>query len=351
MLLIDHLRSPTTALRRVVLPSIGVGIVFLMTCGSGKAAEAEFRLSLPVACEIGVVCTIQNYVDRDPGPGATDYTCGQLAYDGHKGTDFRLPDASWLTRNIAVLAAAPGTVVGLRNDVRDHPSGRFDPDQVKGRECGNGVLIDHGDGWQTQYCHMRQGSVQVQEGDRVYRQQPLGAIGLSGKTEFPHVHLSVRYRDKIVDPFLGVGADAGCGIKGEPLWETTALADLSYRPSGILSSGFTDQVPTMNQVVSGQHRQEVLGRDVPNLVFWVMIFGLLPGDEEELQVIAPDGSVLVRTQGEPAKKPKIRWLTYNGKRARGLWATGRYKGEYQLLRTTGSERKVVLQSSTSVWIE
>ncbi len=143
----------------------------------------------------------------------------------------------------------------------------------------------------------------------------------------------------------------GCGVTGKPLWEPTALADLAYHPSGILSSGFTDQVPTINQVVSGQHRSDRLGRDVPNLVFWVMIFGLQPGDQEVLRIIAPDGSVLVQKQGQPAEKHKIRWFTYSGKRARRSWMTGMYKGEYQLVRTTGEKRFVVLQSTTSVRIE
>ena len=348
--MIDNLRSLTAASWRAVVPCIGVAVVFLMTCRAGVVAEADFRLSLPVACEIGTVCTIQNYVDRDPGPGARDYTCGRLAYDGHKGTDFRLPDASWLNRNIAVVAAAPGTVVGTRNNLPDHLPGQYDPDRIKGRECGNGVLIDHGDGWYTQYCHMRQGSVQVHEGDQVYRQQLLGSIGLSGKTEFPHLHLSVRYFDEVVDPFLGIGAE-GCGVNGEPLWEPNLLADLSYRPSGVLSSGFTDQVPTKNQVVSGQHQHKRLGRNARNLVFWVMVFGVQPGDEEVLQIIAPDGRVLVQKQGQPAKKHKIRWFTYSGKRARRPWITGIYKGEYQLVRMTEGGRKVVLKSTTSVRIE
>ena len=155
-----------------------------MTCRPGVAAEADFRLSLPVGCKIGPVCAIQNYVDRVPGPGARDYTCGRLVYDGHKGTDFRLPDASWLNRNIAVLAAAPGEVVGTRNDVRDHAPGQYDPGKIKGRECGNGVLIDHGGDWRTQYCHMRQGSVRVRKGERVRDQQPLGVIGLSARPSF-----------------------------------------------------------------------------------------------------------------------------------------------------------------------
>ena len=250
-----------------------------------------------------------------------------------------------------MLAAAPGQVVGTRNGVRDHAPGKYEPDRIKNRECGNGVLIDHGGGWRTQYCHMRMGSVRVRKGDQVSRQQSLGIIGLSGKTEFPHLHLGVRYRDKVVDPFLGAEAKAGCGVKGTPLWEADLLADLAYRPSGVLAAGFTDQVPTLNQIVAGDHRQDQLGRKARNLVFWVMIFGLQPGDQETLRVIAPDGTVLVRRQGRPAKKHNARWFTYSGKRARRPWAPGTYKGEYQLLRTTGGRRQVVLKTTARVRIE
>ena len=39
------------------------------------------------------------------------------------------------------------------------------PTATAGRNCGNGVTLDHGDGWQTQYCHMRRGSVAVKVAD------------------------------------------------------------------------------------------------------------------------------------------------------------------------------------------
>lgn len=342
---------PAASIWRAIVPCIGVLAVYFMTCHPGLAAASDFRLSLPVGCKIGTVCTIQNYVDRDPGPGASDYTCGRLVYDGHKGTDFRLPDASWLDRNIPVLAAAPGEVLGARNDVRDHTLGEYEPSRIKGRECGNGVLIDHGGGWRTQYCHMRLGSLQVRKGDQVNRQQALGTIGLSGKSQFPHLHLGVTYRGKVVDPFLGAEAQAGCGVKGKPLWEPDLLADLAYRSSGVLASGFTDQVPTLDEVVSGLHRHDHLDRKARNLVFWVMIFGLQPGDEEVLRVISPDGRVLVRKQGGPAKKHKARWFTYSGKRTQRTWAPGTYKGEYQLLRTTGGQKQVVLKSTASARVD
>ena len=35
-------------------------------------------LALPIQCRVGVDCEIQNYVDRDPGPGAKDYIAATL---------------------------------------------------------------------------------------------------------------------------------------------------------------------------------------------------------------------------------------------------------------------------------
>jgi len=315
------------------------------------AAEPSIRLSLPVGCKIGRVCTILNYVDRDPGPSAKDYTCGRLVYNGHKGTDFRLPDAGWLKHNVAILAAAPGTVIGIRNDVDDHAPGQYDPNRNKGRECGNGVLLDHGGGWRTQYCHLRKGSVSVRKGAQVSRKAVLGIMGLSGKTEFPHLHIGVRYKGKVIDPFLGVGAKAGCGVKGKPLWDPSLLPSLTYRPSGVLSSGFTDKVPTIKQVVGGQHRHKSLSRDAPNLLFWVMIFGLQPGDTEVLRITGPDGRVFVRKKSPAARKHMVRRFTYSGKRNRRPLAPGFYKGEYLLMRTTKGKRSVALKTTSRVQIK
>lgn len=76
-------------------------------------------LALPIGCEIGNTCIVQNYVDRAPGREARDYRCGLLAYDGHKGTDLRVIDAAVLERGVAVLAAAPGRVRAVRDGMQD----------------------------------------------------------------------------------------------------------------------------------------------------------------------------------------------------------------------------------------
>ena len=117
------------------------------------AQAGSIELGLPIACEIGRNCWVQNYVDHDPSPAVKDYACGGQTYDGHDGTDIRVLNTG---SKADVIASAAGTVKGMRAGVADNLM-RTEADRaaVGNRECGNGVVIDHEGGWQTQYCHMR----------------------------------------------------------------------------------------------------------------------------------------------------------------------------------------------------
>jgi murein DD-endopeptidase MepM/ murein hydrolase activator NlpD len=63
-------------------------------------------------------------------------------------------------------------------------------------------VIVHDQGWETQYCHLKHGSISVKVGDTVQVGDVLGKIGLSGRTQFPHVHVSVRHNGTRIDPRL-----------------------------------------------------------------------------------------------------------------------------------------------------
>src|SRR5687767_667340 len=142
-----------------------------------------------------------------------------------------------MAKGFRVLAAADGKVRAIRDSMADVSFRDIGKDAIKGREAGNGVAIDHGNGWETQYSHLRRGSVMVKPGESVRRGQLLGLVGLSGWTEFPHLHLTVRYQGRKIDPFVGTGAHTGCGL-GEPLWEAKALEAMKYVPTGMLAAGF-----------------------------------------------------------------------------------------------------------------
>src|SRR3546814_12605893 len=66
---------------------------------------------------------------------------------------------------------------------------------------GNWVALRHDDGWVTTYAHMRNGSLAVRVGQRVARGDKLGLVGLSGNTDFPHLHFAVTRGNVLLDPF------------------------------------------------------------------------------------------------------------------------------------------------------
>lgn len=63
---------------------------------------------------------------------------------------------------------------------------------------GNSVIVDHGDGLESLYAHMSR--IYVGVGNEVNSDMALGAIGLTGRTTGPHVHVEVEDNGISVDP-------------------------------------------------------------------------------------------------------------------------------------------------------
>lgn len=66
-----------------------------------------------------------------------------------------------LRAGVPVYPAAPGTVRSVRDGEPDTGYSEETRASIDGKECGNGVVVSHGDGWETQYCHLKNGSVAV----------------------------------------------------------------------------------------------------------------------------------------------------------------------------------------------
>ena len=318
-------------------PFLFTGAVFggLLVSGAPVLAEAGARqpeLSLPIRCRPGRDCWIVNHVDVDPGLGVRDYACEKRSYDGHKGTDIAIRDLVEMKKGVPVLASAAGVVKATRDGMPDIDVTLAGLESVKGRECGNGLVLDHGAGWETQYCHMRRGSVAVRKGDSVNRGQTLGLVGISGRAQFPHVHLSVRLGGQVVDPFAGLGRVKDCGTGPAPLWRSGALARLMGETTALYNAGFASGALKPGTARSGLLAAARLPADAPVLVLWVDMFWARKGDRLRFRITAPGGALFLE-KTVVIKKTQARRFTFVGrKRKSRLWPQGVYRGEVRLLR-------------------
>jgi hypothetical protein len=308
---------------------MAASFIMLLTALTPLTASA-IELSVPVECKIGKECFIQQYMDHKPGEEYTDYTCGPLSYNEHKGTDIRVPTMLKARSGVPVVAAAPGTVRGIRDGMNDKIS-KLGDESIKGKECGNGVAITHKNGWETQYCHLLKNSITVKQGQKVTAGEKLGLIGMSGGAEFPHLEFLVREDGKELDPFNGTALETSCEKKKKALWSTDALEKLTYQEGALLTAGFTDHKPEMPEIINGAHQYKEISRYSPALIFWGLAYGLKEGDKLTMILTDPHNET-VAENSNTLKKNKAQYFQYIGKINRNQLKKGEYLGTVSLLR-------------------
>ena len=291
----------------------------LISSLAATQAAGDFALQMPVDCTLGDTCYIQQFLDHDPSRGTQDFMCGDLTYDGHKGTDFALASRADQAAGVNVLAAADGTVMGVRNDMKDVLQTGPDAPDVSDRECGNGIVIRHDGGYETQYCHLAQGSVTVMAGQQISAGDIIGQIGLSGQTQFPHLHLSLRKNGKPVDPFNTNGVQS-CPDSDVPnLWQD----DIPTPAGGIISIGMFDAVPSFDAVKAGTADTGVTSNS-PAMVGWGQLFGVRVGDDVRVDITAPDGSSFGHTVDITRDQARI-FRAFGKRTPQGGWPAGLYR--------------------------
>lgn len=321
-------------MKRIALSLITIACLTLSitTSVQSQTKQRPPKLDLPLKCAVGMDCFVQHYIDMDPSAGASDYQCGSLTYDNHRGTDIRLNSVSQMTIGVPVIAAASGVVANLREGVKDQYYSDYSKKKKKeiySIGLGNTVILKHSGGWETYYAHLKKGSITVKIGQHVNTGDTLGFVGMSGLTDFPHVHFELRKNSKRIDPFSGLQTGGKCGSVKKTYWTDRALDQLSYRPTGFMATGFSETRPQdRKDLESGEKKQETLDLAAPTLFFWSYYIGSLKGDVVSLTMQGPDGKVLAQSVSKPMPRDRIsRYLFVGVKKPATGWESGIYRGE------------------------
>jgi len=353
---ISHIFEPVLShLRSTRSTFVNCAIIILAAFFPNFANAEPPTLELPIDCQLGQTCWLVNHVDTDPGPGDQDYRCGAMTYNTHRGTDIAIANKRVMAAGIAILAAESGTVIGIRDGMPEtSPDELKSRTNIRGRECGNGVTIRHEGKWTTQYCHMKSGSVRVQRGDVVKTGDKLGQLGLSGLTEFPHIHLAVRKGDTIIDPFTGGAQSSQCVADNKVggLWAESARKALEYPGAQPFHAGFDAGRPDIAKLRAGQLTERVFAPSSPALVFWSEVYTLKKGDVIRMRLLGPDGAVINQSK-TIVERPMARRFGFVGKkRPKDGWPVGTYTGRVDIMQKDRSniaqKDRLIKQEATAI---
>ncbi len=321
-------------------------LFFAAASTSAQDSGPSVSLQFPVKCTLGQDCFMQQFTDMDDSQNAIDPFCGGATYEGHKGTDIRLRTLEDIDNNIHVLAAADGIIKGVRKHLPDRlVESSTDRRATTGIECGNGVVIDHGNNVETQYCHLKQDSPNLRVGDTVKAGDSLGYVGASGLAQFPHLHLSVRQDGHIIDPFTGNIPSQGCTAKTDASWWADPSILSAKHDAILLDSNITGAPVKHNTLVKTPPRRARTQDSAT--VGWVWYSNLKANDRVFIKLDGPNG-FQAETLSDLMNRNKASWSGFVGKQRTPK--IGDYKLTTYILRKdeTGSASKLSLSEKTFV---
>jgi hypothetical protein len=154
------------------------------------------------------------------GSAATAVNANLYAYDFVRVNDRGAlylgdPDQKehWLSYGAIVLAPTAGEVIEAIDGIPDNTfvnGSAISSQEAQKRDpqgFGNHVLIKAADGRVSWLLHMESGTVSVKAGEHVEPRMPIGRVGFSGDSLFPHLHYTVtegsRYPSQGVPSYFG----------------------------------------------------------------------------------------------------------------------------------------------------
>ncbi len=161
--------------------------------------------------------------------------------DGSRVEDFHCYDEP-------VHAVADATVVSVVTGLPDQEPGELpDPASITLETVdGNHVVLELADGVHAFYAHLRDGSIEVAEGDTVSAGDVIGRLGNSGNTSAPHLHLHLMTTPRALAadsiPYV-FDAFTLLGRIGEEAWATTESIVGPWTIENAQETSMTERLP------------------------------------------------------------------------------------------------------------
>ena len=131
----------------------------------------------------------------------------------------------------------------------------------------------------------------------------LGQVGMSGQSNFPHLHLSVSKYGNTIDLFRQEQAQTCSQMAGNGLWHQAPF----YSATSLFTVGFSTAIPSFSAVKLGAARLTALAHNDAALVLYGYAFYTEAGDLIDLKVTCPEGiSVEHTTQIEKTQSQLFR---------------------------------------------
>ncbi len=251
---------------------------------------------------------ISAYVDHNVAVGTIqDYNCGTITYDGHRGTDISIWPFNFHkmdNNQVEVIAAAPGIIL-------DKHDGEFDRNCGANNLTANYVIIQHLDGSQILYWHMKKNSITAKAiGQSVVTGEKLGVVGSSGSSSGPHLHFEVWAGNAVatrVDPFSGA-----CNMLNATSWwanqkphkETSIMRATVHTTDAVIPPCPTTE--TLNESTSYTIPFQGAGLPPGYAKFYIFIKDEINGLVGNMSILNPDNTTYLSWGYNSVADSKIR---------------------------------------------
>lgn len=171
----NHVEPSADELRRIAVERDALLAAF----ATWTATTPELNLDLPTRGYVSSEFGLRRFFNEQPRKP-------------HGGIDLAAPAGT------SIRAPAPGKVIAVGDFFFN----------------GNTVLVDHGQGMVSMFCHLRE--TKVTPGQTLARGEHLGTVGASGRATGPHLHWTVSLNSSAVDPLLLLTPQARAQIPAAP---------------------------------------------------------------------------------------------------------------------------------------